>query len=148
MGSYELRRTICCVEAGCESVTVLRSRPDSLCPQINYDGREVPYQAIPAFISYNTTGRYVHELLSKAPSVMHSLQLVLNDEHQLERDILVASLGRDGPSAMQNFRDNIGVLRETVMPAIAELERRTRDVAAELLVFEKLRGSNTTSVDA
>jgi len=118
-----------------------------LCPQINYDGREVPYQAIPAFISYNTTGRYIHELLDKSPSVTRSVQMVLDDERRLERDLLVASLGRDSPLALQNCRDNIEVLRWTVMPAISELEQRTKAVAAELVMFEKLRGSNTESVD-
>jgi len=146
VNSYELRHL--CVAVGCESVKTVHARPGSLCPQINYDGREVPYQAIPAFISYNTVGRYIHELLDKAPSVTHSLQLVLDDERRLERDILVASLGHDSPLAMQNFRDNIEVLRQTVMPTIAELERRTRAVATELLMFEKLRASSTTSVDA
>jgi len=126
----------------------MHPRPGSLCPQINYDGREVPYQAIPAFISYNTVGRYINELLDKSPSVTHSLQLVLDDERRLERDILVASLGHEGPEAMRNFRGNIEVLRQTVMPAIEELERRSRAVAAELLTFEKLRGLSTASVDA
>jgi len=138
-------RLVCAV--GCESVTTVRPRPDMLCPQINYDGREVPYQAIPAFISYNTTGRYIHELLDKSPSVTRSVQMVLDDERRLERDILVASLGRDSPLALQNYRDNVEVLRWTVMPAITELEQRTRAVAAELVTFEKLRGSNTESVD-
>lgn len=125
----------------------VRPRPDMLSPQINYDGREVPYQAIPVFISYNTTGRYIHEVLDKSPSVTRSVQMVLDDERRLERDILVASLGRDSPQALQNFRDNIEVLRWTVMPAISELEQRTRAVAAELVVFEKLRGSSKESVD-
>jgi len=100
----------------------------------------VPYQAIPAFISYNTTGRYVHELLDKTPSVAHSVQMVLDDERRLERDILVASLGHESPAALQNCRDNVEVLRRTVLPAIAEIERRTRAVASELVEFEKLRG--------
>jgi len=143
----ELRHTMCSVAVGCESVITVHPRPDSLCPQINYDGREVPYQAIPAFISYNTTSRYIHELLDKAPSVTRSVQLVLDDERRLGREILVASLGRDGPVAMQNCRDNIEVLRQTVMPAIVELERRAKAVAAELVMFEKLRGSNTTCVN-
>jgi len=125
----------------------VRPRRDSLCPQINYDGREVPYQAIPAFISYNTAGRYIHELLDKTPSVTRSIQLVLDDERRLEHDVLVASLGRDSPAAMKNCRDNIEVLRQTAVPAVAELERRTRAVAAELLMFERLRGPNTTNVD-
>lgn len=135
------------VAVGCKSVTTVHPRANSMCPQINYDGREVPYQAIPAFISYNTVGRYIHELLDKAPSVTSSVQLVLEDERRLERDILVASLGQDSPMAIQNCRDNIEVLRHTVMPAIAELERRTRAVAAELVMFEKLRGSHIASVD-
>jgi len=132
---------------GCNSVTTVRPHRDSLCPQINYDGREVPYQAIPAFISYNTAGRYIHELLDKTPSVMRSVQLVLDDERRLEREIMIASLGRDSPVAMKNCRDNIEVFRQTVMPAIAELEQRTKAVAAELLMFERLRGPSTTSVD-
>ena len=129
-------------------MTTVRPHRDSLCPQISYDGREVPYQAIPAFISYNTAGRYIHELLDKIPSVMRSVQLVLDDERRLEREIMVASLGRDSPMAMKNCRDNIEVFRQTVVPAIAELERRTRAVAAELLMFERLRGTgpSTTSV--
>jgi len=148
MSSIEMRHIKCSVAVGCDSVKTVRLRPDLLCPQITYDGREVPYQAIPAFISYNTTGRYIHELLDKVPSVTRSLQLVLNDERQLEREILVASLGRDSPIALENYRHNIEVLRWSVMPAIAELERRTKAVATELLLFEKLRGSNTASVDA
>lgn len=128
-------------------MATVRLHRDSVCPQINYDGREVPYQAIPAFISYNTAGRYIHELLDKTPSVTHSVQLVLDDERRLERDILVASLGRDSPTATKNCRDNLEVLRQTVMPAIAELERRTRAVAAELLMFERLRAPSTPSVD-
>ena len=139
-------RSLFC-SVGCESVTTIRPRSDMLCPQINYDGREVPYQAIPAFISYNTTGRYIHELLDKSPSVARSVQIVLDDERRLERDILVASLGRESPQVLQNFRDNIEVLRWTVMPAITQLEQRTRAVAAELVVFEKLRGSSTESVN-
>ena len=145
--SYTLRRAGCFVTVGCESVKTVRPRRDSLCPQINYDGREVPYQAIPAFISYNTAGRYIHELLDKTPSVTQSIQLVLDDERQLERDILVASLGRESPVAMKNCRDNVEVLRQTAMPAIAELERRTRAAATELQMFERLRGPSTTSVD-
>ena len=136
------------VAVGCESVTTVRAHAGALCPQINYDGREVPYQAIAAFISYNTAARYIHELLDKAPSVTRSVQMVLDDERRLERDILAASLGRDSPAAIQNCRGNVQVLRWTVMPAIAELERRARTVAVELVTFETLRGSGTASVEA
>jgi len=135
------------IAVGCKSVTTVRTRPALLCPQINYDGREVPHQAIPAFIAYNTTGRYIHELLDKAPSVTRSVQLVVDDERRLERDVLVASLGCDSPAALQNCRDNVELLRWTVMPNIAELERRTRAAADELVMFDKLRGSSSASVD-
>jgi len=81
------------------------------------------------------------------PSVERSVQLVLDDERRLERDILVASLGRESPMAMKNCRDNLEVLRQIVMPAIAELERRTQAVAAELLLFETLRAPSMASVD-
>jgi hypothetical protein len=105
-----------------------------------YDGREVPYQAIPAFISYNTAGRYVRELLDKAPSVARSVTIVLDNERKLERDVLVASLGRDGPVCLQNCRDGLAVLRMKVIPGVDELLKKTRAAAAELGRFERLHG--------
>lgn len=125
------------------SVSVQRPHAEALCPQIIYDGRDVPYQAIPAFIAFNTSSRLVRQLIGRCPAVSGSVKLVLGDERQLIRDVMVASLGADGPSCIANCRENVEQLRTVTLLAIEEIERRTRQMAEQLRAAADLLGKNS-----
>lgn len=118
--------------AKCQSVTIVQPHRESLCLQITYDGRDVPYQAIPAFIAYNACGKLVRQLAGKCPTVSGSVKLVLDDERKLIRDVMVASLGADGPACIANCRDNLESLRQVALVSIDDIERRTTSIATQL----------------
>ena len=48
------------------------------------------------------------------------------------RDVMVASLGADGPKSIASCRENLERLREVGLVGIDEIERRTGILAAQL----------------
>jgi len=120
------------VVAKCQTVSVVQPHRDSLCLQITYDGRDVPYQAIPAFIAYNACGKLVRQLVGKCPTVSGSVRLVLDDERKLMRDVMVASLGAEGPTCIANCRENLESLRQVALVSIDDIEQRTTTIATQL----------------
>ena len=119
-------------------MSVVNAHKDSPCPHVTYDGRDVPYQTIPAFIAFNASSKLVRQLISKCPAASASIQLVLDDERQLIRDVMVSSLGADGPSALSNCRSNLDSLRHVALPGIDDIKHRTGDLAAQLATAARL----------
>ena len=119
-----------CHTARCTSIRI--TRPFQFCVELVYEGREVPYAAIPALIAFNAANRTVRELLDKGPSLVRSVRMVLDDERRLRRDVVVASLGADGADSLQNCQDNLDRLRTVVVPGAEEIARRTRALFDEL----------------
>ena len=53
----------------------------------------------------------MQEILDKSPGIISSVELVIQSERDLRRDVLVASLGEDGPQCMKNWLDNVADLK-------------------------------------
>jgi hypothetical protein len=116
-----------------KSKSVSLSKPHRHCIEIVYDGRDVPFEVIPAFLAFNSAGKLVRDLLDKAPTLSGALQLVLDNAKDLRRDILVACLAEgDRDTALRNCVDDVAML-EIAVPRVQEIEKNARDV------FERLQ---------
>lgn len=113
-------------------MSIVRPDKNLPCLQVSYDGRDVPYQAIPAFIACNACGKLIRQLITKCPVASDSIRLVVDDERKLMRDVMVASLGADGPTCIGNCRDNMELLRQIALPGVGDIERGTRAIAQQL----------------
>ena len=49
--------------------------------------------------------------MDKGPPMVSSISLVVSDEKALRRDVLVESLGADGPMCMKNCMENVTELK-------------------------------------
>jgi hypothetical protein len=115
-----------------KSKSVSLSKSHRHCIEIVYDGRDVPYEVIPAFLAFNSAGKLVLYLLDKAPTLSGALQLVLDNAKDLRRDILVACLAEsDRDTALRNCVDNVAML-EMAVPRVQEIQKNARDVFEQL----------------
>ena len=85
-------------EGNCSSITL--KRVSEFCLEVNYEGSEVPYSAIPAFIAFNGANRRVKEILEKGPPLIKFLQLVVDNAKDLRREILVAGARSAGTQVL------------------------------------------------
>lgn len=70
--------------------------------------------------------------MDKGHVVVNSIELVITNERQMRRDVLVASLGEQGPDCMRNCMDNVTELKQ-VASHVEDIRRST------LKYFEELK---------
>ena len=76
----------------------------------------------------------MQDIMDKGPALVSSVELVINTERELRREVLVASLGEDGPQCMKNCMENVTDLKK--VPAAVE------DIKLETLrTFEELKNA-------
>ena len=99
-------------------------RKHKFCMEITFDGKKVPYTVCPVFLAFNKANKLVKDIIEKGPPLVDSVQMVVNNERDLRRDVLVASLGAEGPDCMKHCMENIAELKK--VPAIvAEIKAET-----------------------
>jgi len=113
------------------STSVSLSRPRSTLLQILYEPTDVPYELVPAILSFNNAARLVDDLIDKGPRLRGALQLVVDDARQLRRDVLVASLGADGPESLENCLENIDVISGAI-PRVNDMVKRAGEILRQL----------------
>jgi hypothetical protein len=79
--------------------------------------------------------------MDKGQMVVSSVELVIANDRQMRRDVLVASLGEMGPTCMQNCIDNIAELK-TVASQVEDIRQWT------LATFEDLKRAGAILFDA
>ena len=80
--------------------------------EIEYDGKDLHHKAIPVFMAFNKANKLIKDILDKGPALVASVLLVVDNERELRRDVLVASLGAEGPDSLKNCMDSIAMLKE------------------------------------
>ena len=124
--------------------TVSVKRRFQYCMEIEYDEHLIPSNVTPVFLAFNKANKLVREILDKGSPLANSVALVVQDEKDLRREVLVASLGSDGPDSMKNCMDNITELRR-VPGVVEDIKRNT------IRLFEEMKaavGPLTASVNA
>ena len=119
-----------------ESVEVKRN--SKFCMEVEFEAKEVDYRLAAAFKAFNSANKLTKELLDKGPSLVESVKLVTSSENELRRDVLVASLGAEGPDCMKNCMDNISQLRKvpSVVEAVKqETEEDFEDLKKAMKIF-------------
>ena len=83
---------------------------------------------------------YLQDIVDKGPPMVSSISLVVSDEKALRRDVLVESLGADGPMCMKNCMENV-----------ADLKRVPLEVdtihSESLKLFEELKNAVNALID-
>jgi len=111
------------------SVTLSRPRPNLI--QILYEANDVPYELVPAILAFNNASRLAEDLIDKGPKLRGALQMVIDDARKLRRDVLVASLGADGPESLENCLENIGMISGAI-PRVNEIIKRAGEILLQL----------------
>lgn len=123
----------------------LTAKREKRCIQLQYDAREVsekctglPEDTLEALELYNKINRQVKSILDKSPQVSRSLELVLEEEHNLKKEVTKADLSNtDGPEALRRCTENINRLRK--LPGFIEtIQKYTEKSFKEVLEGSKV----------
>lgn len=125
-------------------------RKSKYCIQIDYDAHEVstesgprPEVVISALELFNRANKLTKDIMDRAPNVNRSVQLILNDENSLRKEVTKADLGPSaGPEAMKNCVENISKIRK-IPSAMETIQRDTQRVFDEILAGSKCLFENT-----
>ena len=92
-----------------------------------------PEDTLEALDLYNKINRLVKSILDKSPQVIRSLQLVLEDERNLLREVTRSDLSStEGPEALRKCSENINRLRK--LPGFIEtIQKYTDKIFKEIL---------------
>lgn len=69
--------------------------------------------------------------MDKGQPLVNSVEMVINNERQLRREVLVASLGEEGPQCMKNCMENVTDLKK-VASIVDDIRRETTRTFDEL----------------
>ena len=100
--------------------------------KIQYQERYISSDALAMVRIFNKANKLIKEVLEKGPGITKSVQLVLQDERELRRDVLASSLGLEGPQCMKNCLSGIAQLRR-VPGFVEEIESETKSIYRELV---------------
>ncbi|CAH1800779.1 unnamed protein product [Owenia fusiformis] len=118
-------------------VDVSVKRKFKYCMEIEYDPKKiVNNHIIEAFEHFNKANKLIREIIEKGPPLVNSVELVIQEDSQLRRDILVASLGDDGPDAVKSCMENIAQLKR--VPIFVDTIKKET-----LILFEELMNGAT-----
>ena len=115
------------------------------CIQLEYDAREVsekckglPEDTLEALDLYNKINRLAKSVLDKSPQVSRSLQLVVEDENNLRKEVMRSDLPSSvGPEALRRCTENINRLRR--LPGFIEtIQKYTEKIFKEILEGSKV----------
>lgn len=101
---------------GSDAVTVKRKY--QYCMEIMYDGKDIHHAVIPAFLAFNKANKLIKDIIEKGPGLVATVRMVTDNEKELRREVLVASLGPDGPDSMKHCMDNVAELQK--VPGLVE----------------------------
>ncbi len=102
--------------------------------EITFDGRDVHYSVIPVFIAFNKANKLVKDIIDKGPPIVTSVQMVIDNDRDLRRDVLVASLGADGPDCMKHCLENVAELKKVPV--------KVDDIKSETIkMFEEMKSA-------
>ncbi len=83
----------------------------------------------------------LQEIIDKGPPMVSSVSLVVSDEKALRRDVLVESLGAEGPMSMKHCMENVAELKRVpnevdvihteTLKAFEELKRAVNPLVRE-----------------
>ena len=88
--------------------------------------------------------------MDKGPPMVSSVSLVVSDEKALRRDVMVESLGADGPTCMKNCMENVADLKrvpfevDTIHAEALKMFEELKN-AVNLLLKEENPESNTNA---
>lgn len=96
-----------------------------------------PEQILPALELFNKINKSVQKITERAPQIEKSLQILIQDEHEMQKDVSKADFnGEDGPKAMRACVDNISRLKK-VSNDVKTIEKHTKLIYQELLDASK-----------
>ena len=94
------------------NVSVKAQRKFQYCIEVDYDPQEMPPSAIPALLAFNKANKLIKEITDKGAPMVKSIDMVISSDKELRREVLVASLGDQGPDSMRHLLENIAELKK------------------------------------
>ncbi|KAL8571520.1 hypothetical protein ACOMHN_056815 [Nucella lapillus] len=130
----------------CGEAQLKAKRESKHCIQLEYDRREVsekctgppPEDTLEALDLYNRINRLVKAILERAPQVSRSLKIVLDDEHDLKKEVTKCDFPPDqGPDVLRHCSENLTRLRK--LPTfIGTIQTYTNRIFKEILEGSKV----------
>ena len=93
-------------------MSVKAQRKFQYCIEVDYDPQEMPPPAIPALLAFNKANKLIKEITDKGAPMVKSIDMVISSDKELRREVLVASLGDQGPDSMRHLLENIAELKK------------------------------------
>ncbi|XP_050410196.2 uncharacterized protein LOC126824845 [Patella vulgata] len=129
------------INCGDAVITATRTRYSV---QLQYDVKSIsecckglPEDTLEALALYNKANTLIRNIMEKSPQVKDSIQLVLDDEEKLRREVTKADLSpSEGPEAVKTCARNINNLRY-VPGALDTIKKYTKALFQELLDSSK-----------
>ncbi|ELT97235.1 hypothetical protein CAPTEDRAFT_227107 [Capitella teleta] len=100
------------------------------CMEIEYSHR-LDQDAIKCFELFNEANKLIKLIIEKGQVVVNSVELVITNERHIKREVLVASLGQEGPQCMKNCIDNVTELKK-VASHVDDIRSSTQATFLEL----------------
>ena len=114
-----------------EETEISGTRKFKFCVELSFAEKEIHYSVMPALLNFNKANRIIKEIMDKGPPLVNSVNLVTKGEKELRRDVLVASLGGEGPDCLKNCMDNVAELKK-VPDAVDKICREAKQTFDEL----------------